>query len=507
MLHSGGSQRVGRTGFHGGEQTERGIECAGVALHPRGRELALRAPPGLRGQARCTLEQRGRGREAAAGSCSAGRPLEILRDRLVEGGRGVRPVPGAPIGVERRVGRVGERTMNLPPLVDRGDPVRRSAHERMPEPHPGTELDQAGLFGRRPRSGTQTERRGSSPEDRRVAERLCGGRQKEEARLGRQLTQPSQETGLDPARNRRRVGRHEAGNELRSRQCARQLEQREGVSPRLRDDPLADPRVDRALHDGVEERACVGRAQASDRQIRKPGQREVVGGLAHGDHDRDALCEQAAGNECDRLQRDRIEPLSVVDEADQRLVLRELGQQIEDGEPDEEPVGSLPRRQAEGGSERVALRAGEPAQLVEERAAELVQPAVGELQLRLDPDGAGDPERPGARFDVVEESRLADAGLAAKDEDRAAAGSGVREQGVQPRAFAAAPVQPSRLCGDTAAWLGCLHVCTLVQAGRTRPATRDCQKDTASAIGSATTPTRRVAATTSSARPPERAAR
>ena len=79
-----------------------------------------------------------------------------------------------------------------------------------------------------------------------------------------------------------------------------------------------------------------------------------------------------------------VEPLRVVDDADQRLLLGDLGQQRQRGEPDQEPVGRRAGAPAEHGRERVALRGGEPVEVIEHRGAELVEAAVGQLDLRLD---------------------------------------------------------------------------------------------------------------------------
>ena len=55
--------------------------------------------------------------------------------------------------------------------------------------------------------------------------------------------------------------------------------------------------------------------------------------------ERDALGEEAPGDEPQDLDGGVVEPLRVVDDADQRLVLGDLGEQRQRGKPDQEPVG------------------------------------------------------------------------------------------------------------------------------------------------------------------------
>ncbi len=64
--------------------------------------------------------------------------------------------------------------------------------------------------------------------------------------------------------------------------------------------------------------------------------------LARGEHDPDRLGQQAPGHERERERRRLVEPLSVIDDAQQRPLLSGLGQEAERGQPDQEPVGPAP---------------------------------------------------------------------------------------------------------------------------------------------------------------------
>ena len=60
-----------------------------------------------------------------------------------------------------------------------------------------------------------------------------------------------------------------------------------------------------------------------------------------GADDRDPLGEEAAGDEPEDLLRRLVEPVRVVDDADERLLLGDLGEERQRGEPDQEPVRAL----------------------------------------------------------------------------------------------------------------------------------------------------------------------
>ena len=71
-----------------------------------------------------------------------------------------------------------------------------------------------------------------------------------------------------------------------------------------------------------------------------------------------------------------------------------------------------------------------------------MQPGERELHLGLDAGRAHDPTPGGVREEMIEERRLADAGLTAKDERATRAGAGTGDQLIQRLALGAAPPQP-----------------------------------------------------------------
>ena len=56
---------------------------------------------------------------------------------------------------------------------------------------------------------------------------------------------------------------------------------------------------------------------------------------------------EPAGNETENLRGRMIEPLRIVDDANERPVFRNLGEQRQRGQPDEESVRCSPRAQSE----------------------------------------------------------------------------------------------------------------------------------------------------------------
>ena len=158
----------------------------------------------------------------------------------------------------------------------------------------------------------------------------------------------------------------------------------------------------------------VGQALDGDR-----GQaHESVGGtlaVAHAEEQPDAVGRQAAPDERQRGQRLLVDPLGVVDHAQQALLGGHLRQQGEACEPDEEAVGGTLVMETERRRQGVTLRPRQLAAEVEERAEQAVQARVAQVALGLD---AGDPDAAQARGragGVLEEAGLAHAGLAGDD--------------------------------------------------------------------------------------------
>jgi hypothetical protein len=78
-------------------------------------------------------------------------------------------------------------------------------------------------------------------------------------------------------------------------------------------------------------------AQALYKEFLQPASRLAV--FPRSEHEPNRLGQQAPSHERQRLRRGIIEPLGVVDDAQQRTRLRRLREQTDCGQPDEKPIG------------------------------------------------------------------------------------------------------------------------------------------------------------------------
>jgi hypothetical protein len=331
--------------------------------------------------------------------------------------------------------------MHLPPVIRSGGVVDRRAHERVPEPHPATDLDQPGRLGGRGRVAFDAELLGRSPEHGHVADRLGRGREQKPLRLGRQRFGSPQEALLDAAHQRRRVGQPEATRHLCRREGLRQLQQRERVAAGLGQDPVPDPLVEPPREPGREQLTSVVVRDPLHNELRQTVELLQRARLAYREQDPDPLGQQAPCDECQRLRGSAVEPLGVVHQADERARFGGLCQQAEDRERQEKALRWLATLQSERHAQRILLRLRQRAELAEHRRAQLMQPGEGELHLRLHTRGSCDPasRRPVGR--VFQQRRLADARLATHDQHRALPVSGLPKEGVQRFALALATTE------------------------------------------------------------------
>ena len=320
-LRAGTVQRVQRGELGGREQRLGFLRCPRFQLGLRRGHRSRTASGGVRGQLGRSLQECRGGRDPAPRLGPVGGALELGRHALVEARRRVRSMPRSPIGIRLGIGRRSQRAMRLLSFVQRRRPVHRRAYEGMPEPHPRTQLDQPGALRRLGRVRPDAEVLGRAPEQRDVADGLGRRRQQQPLRLRLQRPEPSQEALLDADRQRTRRGHPEPAGELGRRQPARQLQQRQRVAARLGDDAVADALVDAPPDADREQPVRIVVADALHDQCGQAVELAGVAGIAHREHHRDPLREQAPRDERQRLRRRTIEPLRVVDQAHQRPLL------------------------------------------------------------------------------------------------------------------------------------------------------------------------------------------
>ena len=120
----------------------------------------------------------------------------------------------------------------------------------------------------------------------------------------------------------------------------RELQDRQWIAARLFQEPVAEPLVEPSRDDGREKGARVLGREASERELGQPHELALAGRLAHGEHQRHRLCKQPSRDEFEDLPRGDVEPLGIVDEAQQGPLRGDLGQQAERGKGHQEAVRS-----------------------------------------------------------------------------------------------------------------------------------------------------------------------
>ena len=146
-----------------------------------------------------------------------------------------------------------------------------------------------------------------------------------------------------------------------------------------------------------------------------------------------SVCAEAASSHC-----------AVVHDADERSLFRNVRQQTQHRQADEEPVRRVAGAQTERSAKRTALRAGKVLQVIEERCAQLLQPRVRELHLRLDANRPGNAAPGRVPHQILQQRALADSGLPAQHQRPARTRAHTRHQLIQRGALAASAKQPPR---------------------------------------------------------------
>jgi hypothetical protein len=201
--------------------------------------------------------------------------------------------------------------------------------------------------------------RSRAPQDDWIAERLRRGDQEEKSRVVRQALELPDEALLDPPHKCVWLQQPKATRELRHVQASRQLQQRKGIAAGLGDDPLPDPLIEYEPDARAEQRAGIVVSQAVKLQLGDV--LELLAGIARREHDPDRLREQTPGDKRQRQRGRLIQPLCIVDHAQQRTFFGDLREPAQHRQPDEKPVGHRARGEPEHDLERVALWGGKPA--------------------------------------------------------------------------------------------------------------------------------------------------
>ena len=104
---------------------------------------------------------------------------------------------------------------------------------------------------------------------------------------------------------------------------------------------------------------------------------------------------EAARDEGENPGRFLVEPVRIVNNAQQRPRRSRAGQQVQRRQPDQEAVRRAAPAHAERGRQRLTQRCRKRLEASQVRDEKLVQRREAELRLRFDPDKANDVEIPG----------------------------------------------------------------------------------------------------------------
>lgn len=151
------------------------------------------------------------------------------------------------------------------------------------------------------------------------------------------------------------------------------------------------------------------------------------------------LCHEPPRDEREGSGGSLIEPLSIVDDADQRLLLGNFSQQPEDCQPHLEPIRWWAGAKTERDLHGLALRTREALERVEHRPEQLLQAGERKLHVGLH---AGHPRHHASRRlldQLLEQGGLSDTCLAAHDQGPAASGPNAGQEPAESLSLTAPP--------------------------------------------------------------------
>jgi hypothetical protein len=169
---------------------------------------------------------------------------------------------------------------------------------------------------------------------------------------------------------------------------------------------------------------------------------ELLARLARRKHQQHGLGQQASRHKRKRLRRGPIQPLSIVDDAHQRPVLRHVRHQGENGEADQKAIRWWPHVQAEHRLEGAALRVRQTIEPIEQRRKQLMHSRKRQLHLGLHAPGSDHPQVRRRLDRVVQQCRFPHPGIATDDDHAAAVLTHAGKQLGEHRQLFAPPSQP-----------------------------------------------------------------
>jgi hypothetical protein len=361
------------------------------------------------------IQRVGGGAVAAAALRPIRGSLELVGDLGVGSKRRRGSVPGAAVTVLLAVERLDQRQMDCLALGEAGALVHRGTDQRVTEVDRLRELQKPLVLGFLERPHLDAERLRPAHQDRGIAGLVGGG---EEQQLLTLLGEPAgalEELGLQPGAQRQRLGRICAVERLV------QLQQREGIAAGRGHQPVANVGRHFSARELRQQPARGIGVDPLELELRDPGGVErarLAGASAEDQGDRLGL--EPAGDEGERVGGGLVQPMGVVDHAEQRLLLRGGGEQAEQCRGDQEAVVGGRRRLAQRAAQGGGLRLRDLIEVIEQRARQLVHRGERELELRLHPRGPDDSEVGRLVGGVRQQRRFADPRLATDHQHAAA---------------------------------------------------------------------------------------
>jgi hypothetical protein len=231
---------VKRAVLHAGNEPKSSIERPSLEARLRRCERAFRTSRRVHCQRDGPLEESGRRCDSATSLCPASRTLEFGGDFLARSGRCSGAMPGTPIRVCSKIGRLGEGPMDSMAVLGSGRAIGGGPHEWVRELNAPTDFEQTRVYRRVGGSHVDAERLGGTVEQYRIAERLCGRGEDEQSRLDGKQAEPPNIALFDLAPHRLTGGQPESTGEVCNVPAARQLKERERIAVALGDDLVTD---------------------------------------------------------------------------------------------------------------------------------------------------------------------------------------------------------------------------------------------------------------------------
>jgi hypothetical protein len=207
-------------------------------------------------------------------------------------------------------------------------------------------------------------------QEQRIADGLGRCHQQQASRVfGEGLESPDVAL-LDLLREIARFRYSEPAGQLRRCQPSGQLEQGERVPACLREDPVEHWPVQHEAHGRAQQRAGITVDQSAHLESRQVP--KLLARIAGCEHERDWLSQQPASDERERQRRGMIQPLRVVNDAEQSTLLSHLRHQAQHSQADEKPIRGGARAEPEHDFHGLALRSRQPLEPIEQRCAHLM---------------------------------------------------------------------------------------------------------------------------------------